>query len=274
MRMLGTALDITERKHTERQLADAQRQLQQHAETLEATVNERTASLREMVMELEALSFSIAHDMRAPLRAMQGYATVLISDHAAQLDGIARAYLERIAAAARRMDGFIVDILNYSKIVRGALEITAVDAEKLILDIIASYPAFNCGRADITVETPLPRVLANEAALTQVVSNLLDNAVKFVAPGVRPRVVVRAAKNEGAVRLWFEDNGIGIPSGAQSRLFEIFMRLNRPDAYEGRGIGLAIVRKSVERMNGRVGVESEPGSGSRFWIQLNAAEDL
>jgi PAS domain S-box-containing protein len=271
VRMLGTALDITERKETERQLSDIRRQLQQHAETLEATVAERTGRLREMIAELEALSYSIAHDMRAPLRAMQGFATVLMSDHAAQLDRNARTYLERIAAAARRMDGFIVDILDYSKIVRGRLEVGPVDVGKLIREIITWYPSFHNGQADIRIEAPLPGMLANEAALTQVVSNLLDNAIKFVAPEIRPRVRVRAEQHAGTVRLWFEDNGIGIDRSAQARLFTIFGRLNSPEHYEGTGIGLAIVRKSVERMGGGVGVESEPGSGSRFWIQLPAS---
>src|SRR5205085_5690903 len=124
---------------------------------------------------------------------------------------------------------------------------------------------------DIHIETPLPSVLANEAALTQVVSNLLGNAVKFVAPGTRPRIRVRADGENGFVRLWFEDNGIGIPKDAQPRLFQMFQRLNRADTYEGTGIGLAIVRKAVERMGGTLGVESEPDKGSRFWVKLRRA---
>jgi signal transduction histidine kinase len=117
----------------------------------------------------------------------------------------------------------------------------------------------------------LPLVLANEAALTQIISNLLGNAVKFVAPGVRPRVVVRGEANSGMVRLWFEDNGIGIPERLHARLFRIFSRLQRREDYEGTGIGLAIVRKAAERMNGSVGLESTEGTGSRFWVELQEA---
>ena len=123
--------------------------------------------------------------------------------------------------------------------------------------------------ADIRLEGDLPVVLGNEALVTQCFSNLLANAVKFVAPGVKPRVRVRAEVREGTARIWVEDNGIGISKDAQGRLFGMFQRLVR--GYEGTGIGLAIVRKVVQRMGGRVGVESEEGKGSRFWVELRAA---
>lgn len=228
--------------------------------------------LRETVQELEVFSYSIAHDLRGPLRSMQGYADILNNDYASHLDEEARGYLLRIAIAARRMDALILDILSYSKVAHGELTLRPIDVGQLIHDITDTYPALQAGRADITVESPLPMVMANEAALTQVLSNLLGNAVKFVAPGVRPRVDVWSQKQNGFVRLWFEDNGIGIPKEAQGRLFNMFTRLQRSDAYEGTGVGLAIVRKAAERMSGSVGVESEEGKGSRFWVQLKTAE--
>lgn len=262
-----------EREQAERQLAEAQRQLQQHAANLENTVQERTEKLRETAQELEAFSYSIAHDMRAPLRAMTGFSDILLASHAAQINETGREYLQHIAGAARRMDALIVDILNYSKVVRGELKMKPVDVEALIREITTTYPALQADRADIAVQSPLPRVLANGAALTQVVSNLLGNAVKFVAPGVRPSVRVRGEEDGGFVRLWFEDNGIGIPKNSQARLFQIFTRLHAPDEYEGTGIGLAIVRKAAERMGGSAGVESEEGQGSRVWVRLQHAED-
>jgi len=172
------------------------------------------------------------------------------------------------------MDLLIVDLLDYSKVARGELVLQPADVEQLIQEIIASHPALDAAAADITVEGPLPRVLASEAALTQVISNLLCNAVKFVAPGVRPRVRVWSTAAGSSVRLWFEDNGIGIPKDAHARAFNIFVRLNCAELYEGTGIGLAIVRKAVERMGGRVGLESEEGKGSRFWVQLEMEKDL
>jgi PAS domain S-box-containing protein len=267
-------IDVTERKQAEEALQQAHEQLAGRAIHLDELVHQRTARLQETIGELEAFSYSIAHDMRAPLRAMQGFASILQKEHATQLDATAQKYLQRIEAAAHRMDRFIVEILNYSKIVRGTLDSAPVDLEKLIRDIVASYPALHDDKADITIDSPLPRVLANDAALTQVVSNLLGNAVKFVAPGTRPRVRVHSEGTDGVVRLWFEDNGIGIPKDSQPRVFNIFTRLNRPELYEGTGIGLAIVRKAVERMGGSVGVESTDGQGSRFWVQLRAAKEL
>ncbi len=228
--------------------------------------------LRETVQELEAFSYSIAHDMRAPLRSMQGFSEILESEHAAQLNSEGREFLRRISSAAQRMDALILDILNYSKAGNGDLELRSVDVGRMIREIASTYPTLQPERADILVPPDLPPVLANEAALTQIVSNLLGNAVKFVAPGVRPSVRVRAEAINGAhVRLWFEDNGIGIPERFQPRLFKIFSRLQRREDYEGTGIGLAIVRKAAERMNGTVGVESAEGVGSRFWVQLPRA---
>jgi PAS domain S-box-containing protein len=254
---IGSCVDITESRLKR--------------EELENLVAERTAKLREAVNELEAFSYSIAHDMRAPLRSMQGFSRILSEDYAAKLDATGQDYLRRIMASAARMDRLIVDVLNYSKVVRGELNLQPVNVEKLIDDVLASYPAMHSSNADIRIEAPLPAVLANEAALTQVISNLLGNAVKFVEPGVRPSVRVHAESNDGNVRLWFEDNGIGIPTESQPRLFQMFQRLNRPELYEGTGIGLAIVRKAVERMGGTLGVESEPNKGSRFWVQLRRA---
>ena len=267
----GQIGQFIERKRAEEALKKAQAELKQHATKLEHMVAERTARLREIVQELEAFSYSIAHDMRAPLRSMQGFAAILEQDYGPKLDETAQGYLQRLGSAAARMDRLIVDILNYSKVVRGELELRVVDTHKLVQDIIHSYPQFEQTRADISIEGRLPPVMANEAALTQVMSNLLSNAVKFVTPGVRACVRVGAnpeAAQDEVVELWVEDNGIGISRDLQKRLFNIFTRLNRPGLYEGTGIGLAIVKKAVERMGGSVGVDSQPGHGSRFWIQL------
>jgi signal transduction histidine kinase len=267
----GQIGQFIERKQTEEALQKAQAELKQHATKLEQMVAQRTARLSETVQELEAFSYSIAHDMRAPLRSMQGFATILGQEYGDKLDDTARGYLQRLGSAAARMDRLVVDILNYSQVVRGELDLSIVDTHKLVLDIIHSYPQFEQTHADISIEGRLPLVLANEAALTQVISNLLGNAVKFVTPGVRACVRVGANPEDAhddRVELWVEDNGIGIPRDLQKRLFNIFTRLHRPGLYEGTGIGLAIVKKAVERMGGSVGVDSTPGEGSRFWFQL------
>ena len=267
----GQIGQFIERKRADEALRKAQAELKQHATKLEQMVAQRTAKLSETVQDLEAFSYSIAHDMRAPLRSMQGFSGILKQDYADKLDATAQGYLDRLGSAAARMDRLIVDILNYSQVVRGELDLGIVDTHKLVQDIICSYPQFEQTHADISIEGRLPSVLANEAALTQVMSNLLGNAVKFVAPGLRPCVRIGAnpevASDERA-ELWVQDNGIGIPRDLQKRLFNMFTRLHRPGLYEGTGIGLAIVKKAVERMGGSVGVDSNPGQGSRFWVQL------
>jgi PAS domain S-box-containing protein len=277
-RWFGTNTDVTAQKQTEKALREtearlvhANTELERHARDLENIVAERTARLRETVGDLEAFSYSVAHDMRAPLRAMQGFAGMLQEDESEHLSATGLDYLRRIAASAHRLDLLIRDVLTYSQISRADLKLEPVDVERLLHDILESYPNLESARAEIRLEGSIPPVVANTAALTQVISNLLGNAVKFVKPGVRPRVRIHAEQKGEYVRVWFDDNGIGIPRELHDKIFEIFQRLNPPSEYEGTGIGLAIVHKALERMQGRVGVESEPGDGSRFWIELKGA---
>jgi signal transduction histidine kinase len=178
-------------------------------------------------------------------------------------------YCRRIIAAADRLDKLIHDSLNYTKVVLQDLPLEPVPLSKLLPSLIETYPNLQPDKADITIEDPLPTVLGEESLLTQCFSNLLGNAVKFVPPGSRPRVRVRAGTSGDFLRITIEDNGIGIPPQAQTRLFRMFERLSGD--YEGTGVGLAIVRKVVQRMGGRVGAESEPNKGSRFWVELRPA---
>ena len=128
-------------------------------------------------------------------------------------------------------------------------------------------------RAAVRLEEPLPLVSAHPVLLTQILTNLLSNAIKFMVPGVDPQVRIRAEKSSDGVRLWVEDNGIGIAAEHHERIFRVFERLHLQERYPGTGIGLAIVRRAAERMHGQAGVESEPGKGSRFWVLLKRVED-
>jgi signal transduction histidine kinase len=244
---------------------------QRDAEALEALVSDRTSSLRQIMTQLEEFSYSVSHDLRAPVRAMRGYAEVVLQDHGWRLDQEARDLLARIGRSGDRMDRLIQDLLTYSRISRLEVTLEPVSLDKLVREVVQQYPDMRPEKADIEVEGPLPDVVAHEPSLTQVVSNLLSNAVKFMPPHQRPRVRVSAHQGEARARLWIVDNGIGIKPEHQSRLFGMFERLHPSSEYEGTGIGLAIVRKAIERMNGSVGVESDGVSGSRFWVDLPIA---
>jgi PAS domain S-box-containing protein len=260
LRWFGTSTDTSV-------MREARLVLARSNEELESRVAERTAKLQELVEDLEHFSYSITHDMRAPLRAMRCFAES-VNDEI--VDENQRELLGRIITAAKRMDALIVDALNYSKAVRQELPLVPIDVGKLLRGMLDTYPEFQSSREQIKVEWDIPLVMGNEAGLTQCLSNLLGNAVKFAQEGTSAQVRVWSELRDGWVRLWVEDNGIGIPESMLPRLFDMFSRGAGPQA--GTGVGLALVRKVVARMGGRVGVESDLGKGSRFWVELKPAE--
>jgi PAS domain S-box-containing protein len=278
---LGVALTIArqlvygiERTRAEEALREAHALLADKASHLEGLVRQRTARLQETVADLEAFSYSVAHDLRAPLRAMQGYAEVLVKQASASLSPQHQNYLQRIQRAAARLDTLTREVLGYSQLSRREVALQPVDVDKLLPDIREEYPQLR-GSDCIEIRSPLLAVLGHGGLLTQALSNLLINACKFIAPGKAAKVLVRTEEVGEYVRIWVEDNGIGIAPEHRDRLFKIFGRIHPEDKYEGTGIGLAIVKKAAERMGGTVGFESEVDTGSRFWVQLRkGAQEL
>lgn len=264
-----TAAIAVERDISEAALKETQTQLAEHAQRLEQRVQERTARLQETISELESFSYSISHDMRAPLRAMQSFAQILAEDCGEQVGPEGKDYIRRIIGASDRMDRLIQDVLTYSRVTRTELQLEPIDVEKLLAGIIESYPQFQSLPSCIEIRRPLPRVMGNEAALTQCFSNLIGNAIKFIPPDVAPRVEVWAEVNRERVRFFVRDNGIGIEPDAHEKIFRIFYQLDR--SFEGTGIGLAVVRKAAERMGGSVGLKSELHRGSTFHLDFLAA---
>jgi signal transduction histidine kinase len=278
-------------------LRESQENLRRYANELEQRVAERTANLAQSIQSLEGVLYHVAHDLRAPLRGMASFTNILLEEYAPHLDERGRDYARRISHAAQRMDTLVQDLLAYGRLAHTAVPLSTINLEN---EIKAALDQFSgeihaCG-ASVEVCSSLPAVKANAAVLNQIISNLLSNALKFVPPDTRPRVRISAEettsriasageKSNGTpsldvrlsaldgkfVRLWIEDNGIGIPPQYHDRIFRMFERLHGADSYRGTGIGLAIVRKGIERMGGRVGVESSPGGGSRFWVELSAA---
>jgi PAS domain S-box-containing protein len=258
--------DISARKRTELALAAANDKIGRHAAELETRVAERTMRLQETIGELEMFSYTVAHDMRAPLRAMAGFAQILQEDFGNTLPPEAKSHIIHITSAAARMDMLIQDVLTYTTILHSEIKLSVVDLDILVRQVIQTYPQLHTGEVQIEIEELLPKVLGHPATISQCISNLLTNAVKFVNPGAKPRVKVRAVEHDSCIRVWVEDNGIGIEPKDHKRIFQMFERVH--NEYEGTGIGLAIVRKSIERSRGKVGVESALGEGSKFWLEF------
>jgi PAS domain S-box-containing protein len=264
--VLDVNRDVSERKRAEEEI----RRLNANLERL---VRERTAQLEEVVQSLQAFSYSVSHDLRAPLRNVQTLAQAMLEDYGDCLDETGRDYAQRLVTSARRMDTLIRDLLSYSRLTRAEVSPQRVSLASAVSEALRELdPDLAQPGADVTVAEPLPAVRAHRTTLVQVVKNLLTNAVKFVEPGVRPRVRVWAEDRGDRVRLWVEDNGIGIAAEHHTRVFGVFERLHGEESYPGTGIDLAIVHKGVERMGGQCGVESEVDRGSRFWIELPKAE--
>lgn len=263
--------EIAARREIEDALREAKDQLARANEELEARVQERTARLRDTVAELEAFSYSISHDMRSPLRAMQGYAKILVQETAPKLDPSEQDYLRRIARASERLDRLINDVLRYTRVARTEAKQERINLDQLLQDVIQQYPALHEPAAHVEVAHPLLPVLGHEVLLVQCVSNLLTNAVKFMPKNVKPHVRVWTEPVGDRVRLSIADNGIGIAREDQKRIFRIFERINPDRAFDGTGIGLAIAKRAAERLDAEIGVESDLGTGSRFWLLLHAA---
>jgi signal transduction histidine kinase/CHASE3 domain sensor protein len=254
-------LEVTELKASQRELVEAN-------VLLERRVQERTEALADVNVELRAFAHTVAHDLRAPLRNVLGYANVLREDEARGMSEQGRQFVDRIGVVAQRMDQLVTDLLQYSQLSRAEIRLGAVDLDRVIRLALDNLEAqVGASGAQVSVAGPLPPVHGNEAILVQVFDNLLSNAIKFVAPGVTPQVRVAAETAGAVVRVRVSDNGIGIPAAQKEIVFGAFERLHGEERYPGSGIGLAIVRKGLERIGGQVAVE-DSAAGSSFILTL------
>jgi signal transduction histidine kinase len=257
--------DITERRRAEETLRDTNLQLEQR-------VTERTEDLQRSYEQMESFCYSIAHDLRAPLRSICGFSELLGIQFGEAIGAAGKEHTERIRQSAEHMDQLIQDLLNYGRLNTASLALGDVNLEEVFAQVLALLEKeIGEKRATVQKEGALPHVRGHQVVLQVMLTNLISNALKFVAPGVPPKVLIRSEDKGERARLWIEDNGIGIAPENRERIFGVFQRLHTSQSYPGTGIGLAIVSKGVERMRGRAGVESEPGKGSRFWIELQKA---
>lgn len=268
--LLATLDTLLAARHRQYEIRDLLHERDALLSSLESRVAERTAQLQRMVEEMEAFSYSVSHDLRSPLRSLAGYAEALQEDYADDLPAGAQNYCEKIVRAARRMDNLTQDVLAYTRVTRCEMEVTSVDLDSLFSEVIEQYPELVSSAASIRIHRPLGCVRGHVPSLIQCVSNLLGNAVKFVPEGTSPKVDVRTTLRGQRRRVSVKDNGAGIDSADHARIFRMFERAAGKKV-PGTGIGLAIVKKAVERMGGSVGVTSAVGAGAEFWIELEAA---
>ncbi|MDT3735187.1 MAG: PAS domain-containing protein [Denitratisoma sp.] len=260
LRAVGTHLDITERKRTEETMRD-------FAAALEAKVNERTAELQRAYKELESFSYSISHDLRTPLRAINGYASVLEEDEKT-LSPESRELLERIKVGAVRMGELIDDMLDFTRLGRSDFIVKEVLMTPLARGVVAElaepYPD-----AEIVVGD-LGKASCDPVMIRQAWINLIGNALKFSAGQAHPRIEIGCRDEEGRRIYFVRDNGVGFDGEHAGKLFGVFQRLHRAEDFAGTGIGLAVVKRIVERHGGRVWAESVAGQGATFFFTLGA----
>ena len=257
----GTNTDVDELKRAEDEIKALNTEL-------EARVVKRTAELEAANKELEAFSYSVSHDLRAPLRAINGFAGIVLEEFGPQLPPEARRYLDRICSGGKRMGELIDDLLSFSRLSRQPLNRQRVDTARLVEEALAEAKSTGTNRPVETHIGDLPPCMGDPALLKQVWINLLSNAVKYSRDRTPAIVEAGCEQADGKTVYFVRDNGVGFDMQYAGKLFGVFQRLHRADEFEGTGVGLAIVQRIVHRHGGHIWVTAEPDRGAAFYFTL------
>ena len=261
---IATIEDISERKRAEAEIHRLNADLEQR-------VRQRTAELEALNKELETFAYSVSHDLKAPLRGIDGYSRLLLEEHAAALNEEGRQFLVNVRRGAEQMGELIEDLLAYSRLERRDLRVGRLSPDEVVGKVVSMYAEEARARGvELRASVVCASVSADPDGLEMALRNLLDNAFKFSAGVAHPRVEIGGRQENAHCLLWVRDNGIGFDMKFHDRIFEIFQRLQRAEDYPGTGIGLSLARKAMRRMGGEVWADSAPGAGATFYLRLPA----
>lgn len=272
VRVMGSLIDITPFKELEQSLRESERRYRELADALECRVSQRTRELSDAYRESRNFAHAVAHDLKAPLRAINGFGAMLQQSAWSKLNDTERNYLERARQGSIRMSGLIDDLLDYSRLEHREQRLQAIDCRAFVRALVDSMSErIQEAGAQVRIELDATPVLADREGLRIALTNLIENALKFSRQTVQPVVSIESSIEYGRYLLKVRDNGIGFDVAYRDKIFEIFNRLHA-SGYEGTGIGLALVRKAVQRMEGEVWAESIPGEGATFSVSLKLAD--
>jgi signal transduction histidine kinase len=268
-RVTGRTAELSERVAEVERLNRAMANLLEDLQAANHKAGEATLRLQAANSELETFTYSVLHDLKAALRSIDGYSRLILENNADRLDDDGRYCLNNVRRAATQMSQLVDDRLSYSRLERRALVSTRLNLASLVAALVAerAQEAEDRGVC-VILDVPPEHVAVEAEGLTQAIRNLLDNALKFTRDVAQPVIEIGGRATETTYTLWVRDNGPGFDMKYRERIFEIFQRLHRPEEYPGTGIGLAIVRKAMQRMGGRAWAESTPGQGATFFLEV------
>ncbi len=268
-------VELSERSAAEKKLEqdialrlEAEEKIHRLNQELEERVRQRTAELEAANQELEAFAYSVSHDLRAPLRSINGFTQIIKDDYGAVLDEAGRGILERVIASTSKMNLLVDGLLDFSRLTRRPLDKKLVDMNKIVKAAMETLADLTRGRQIEWILPPLPTAMADPMLIQQVMVNLIDNAIKYTRQRAPARIEI-GCQAEGDTAVYFVgDNGVGFDMQYAGKLFGVFQRLHADKDFEGTGIGLASVKRIIERHGGRIWAEAEPGQGAVFYFTL------